>query len=118
MVIRDGKRKNIDIKDVVLGDIVILLTSDKIPVDGTLLEGEILVNEAILIGEEVALIKKPATETNLFMGTMILSGKDTMRTQTIGLKTEMGKIGKGLIEIEEGKTPIQKNWKNCQKNWQ
>lgn len=115
LVIRDGKRKNIDIKDVVPGDIVILLAGDKIPADGTLLEGEILVNEAILTGEEVAVTKKPATETNLFMGTMVLAGKGIMKAQAIGLKTEMGKIGKGLIEIEEGKTPLQKKLEELSK---
>lgn len=115
LVIREGKRKIIDIKDLVPGDIVVLFSGDKIPADGVLLEGEVLVNEAILTGEETAVTKKPTAEKNLFMGTIVLSGKGIMEVKNIGFQTEIGKIGKGLIEIEEGKTPLQERLEDLSK---
>ena len=48
---RDGKIQEIDTSEVVVGDIVILETGDKIPADGILLKGSLSVDESILNGE-------------------------------------------------------------------
>jgi P-type E1-E2 ATPase len=58
MVIREGKKQFIEIKDLVPSDLVILTSGDKIPADGKLIQGEILVSEAILTGEEEGILKK------------------------------------------------------------
>jgi Ca2+-transporting ATPase len=101
MVIREGKRKLIEAKELVPGDLVVLISGDKIPADGRLIQGEILVSEAILTGEEEGITKRKGDK--VFMGTTVLSGKGVMEVEKIGKETEFGKIGKALVEIEEGK---------------
>jgi len=114
MVIREGKRKLIEAKGLVPGDLVVLISGDKIPADGKLIQGEILVSEAILTGEEEGIMKKEGDK--VFMGTTVLSGKGIMEVEKIGKETEFGKIGKALVEIEEGKTPLQKKLEDLSKN--
>ena len=114
MVIREGKKKFIEAKELVPGDLVVLISGDKIPADGKLVQGEILVSEAILTGEEEGIAKKE--EDKVFMGATVLSGKGIMEVEKIGRETEFGKIGKALVEIDEGKTPLQKKLEELSKN--
>ena len=114
LVIREGQRKEIEAKDLVPGDLVVLISGDKVPADGKLIDGQLLVNEAILTGEEEAIEKKKNDQ--LFMGTTVLYGKAIMEIEKIGKETELGKIGKSLVEIKEEKTPLQKKLEELSKN--
>lgn len=109
LVIRDGKRKEIESKELVPGDLVVLGSGDKVPADGKVIEAvNFLVNEAILTGEEEAVTKTTEDEKGLvYMGTMVVSGRAIMEVSATGGKTAMGKIEKNLAEIKEKKTPIQ-----------
>jgi len=113
MVIREGKKKIIEAKDLVPGDLVVLISGDRVPADGELIQGELLVSEAILTGEEEAILKKE--KDKVFMGTNVLSGKGILRVEKIGDQTEMGKIGKSLLEIKEEKTPLQEKMEEFSK---
>jgi Ca2+-transporting ATPase len=108
-VIRDGVRKEIDVRDLVPGDLVLLAAGDRVPADGNLLEGvALLINEAILTGEEEAIAKTTNKDTNaIFMGTTVLAGRGLFEVTKTGLDTEMGKIGLSLAEIKEEMTPLQ-----------
>lgn len=118
MVIREGERKEIESRELVPGDLAVLGSGDRIPADGKLVEGvNLLVNEAILTGEEEGVIKAEREgKERLFMGTMVISGRGLMRVEKIGLETEMGKMGKSLSEIEREETPLQKKLKIFAKN--
>ncbi|KPJ57336.1 hypothetical protein AMJ49_01945 [Parcubacteria bacterium DG_74_2] len=109
IVVREGQRKEIEVKELVPGDSVVLGSGDRIPADGKLIEGVgLLVSEAILTGEEEAVIKTERERSNLlFMGTTVISGRGVMEVIKTGKETEMGKIGKSLAEIKEEKTPLQ-----------
>ncbi|MFH1233750.1 MAG: HAD-IC family P-type ATPase [Patescibacteria group bacterium] len=109
LVIRDGHRRQTEIKELVPGDLVVIGSGDKIPADGELIESlNLLVNEAILTGEDEAVAKKPIDNVNrLFMGTTVIWGNGIMKINKIGLETEIGKIGSSIAEIKESKTPIQ-----------
>ncbi|MFA6184767.1 MAG: HAD-IC family P-type ATPase [Candidatus Shapirobacteria bacterium] len=112
LVIRNGSRHEINIQELVPGDIIALNAGDKIPGDGILLDGiSLLVDESILTGESKA-IEISSDDKNhpglLRMGTTVLSGKGIMKIEKIGVETEMGKIGKSLSEIIDEKTPLQK----------
>jgi Ca2+-transporting ATPase len=115
-VIREGEKKEIEIKDLVPGDIVVLIGGDKVPADGKLIEGEILVSEAVLTGEEEAILKNSEETPALFMGSQVLSGKGIMEVTKIGTETEIGKIGKTLAEIKEEKTPLQQKMEKLSKS--
>ncbi len=109
-VIRDGKQKTIEARDLVPGDIVLLDHGERVPADGKMLEGSnILVSEALLTGEEEPVEKNLTPPQNeLFMGTLVLSGRGIMEIVKIGSETKMGEIGLSLSEIQEEKTPLQK----------
>lgn len=110
LVIRSGVRLEINIEELVPGDIVVLNSGDKIPGDGVLLEGNnLLIDESMLTGESRAVEKMMGDDNKnaLFMGTTVLLGKGIMKIEKTGTQTEMGKIGKSLSEIKEEKTPLQ-----------
>jgi Ca2+-transporting ATPase len=109
IVIREGRRKEIESKELVPGDLVILTSGDKVPADGKITEGvNLLINEAILTGEEEAVTKTTKEENSLvFMGTAVISGRGIMEVLNIGRKTAIGKIEQNLASIKEMKTPTQ-----------
>lgn len=108
-VIRNGKKEEIDAKNLVPGDVVVLNIGDKVPADGLLLECQnLLINEAILTGEAEPVTKNLSEEQNkIFMGTTVLLGHGLLQVEKTGLQTEFGKIGESLSEIKEEQTPIQ-----------
>lgn len=118
LVIRDGRRKQVEVKELVPGDLVVIGSGDKIPADGELIESSnLLVNEAILTGENEAVAKKMDDNFGkLFMGTTVIWGNGIMKINRIGLETEIGKIGSSIIEIKECKTPIQVTMDSFAKN--
>jgi len=105
-VFRDGVRRDLDAKELVPGDIVVINDGDKIPADGKVLESVFLtVNEAILTGESEPIPKKE--DDRAFMGTMAYSGRGMMEVTSIGANTELGKIAGSIAAMEEEQTPLQ-----------
>lgn len=120
VVIRDGKKTEIDSSKLVPGDVVFLDTGSKIPSDLRIIEGaNIEVDESILTGESVPVEKiievlkgkkQVADQHNmLFSGTVITKGTCIGIVVETGFKTEIGKISKGLSEIKQTETPLQVN---------
>jgi len=109
-VVRDGKRTEIETKDLVPGDVVIIGSGDKIPADGKIIKGtNILVSEAILTGEEEAIEKSHDLDKSaVFMGTTVIAGQGLLEVEKIGQDTKIGRIGQSLSEIEDEATPLQK----------
>jgi Ca2+-transporting ATPase len=118
-VIRDGQQEVVEVREIVPGDLVVLTIGTRIPADGILLEAtDFSVNEAILTGESMP-VKKLETENlklktdeikkeNMaFMGTIVTTGIGKMLVSKTGMETEIGKIGKRVIETEEEETPLQ-----------
>ena len=107
-VIREAKRQEIEIINLVPGDLVVLTAGDMIPADGKLVEANnLLVSEAILTGEEEAVEKDMGRKNQVFMGTTVVAGQAILKVTEIGANTEMGKISKSLSEIKTEKTPLQ-----------
>jgi len=106
-VIRDGKEQEIDSIYLVPGDLVKVEEGTKISADGKLLEVVNLeVNESVLTGESLAVVKKNNDE--LFSGTIVSRGRGIYQVTTIGMQTRFGKIAASLSEIKDIKTPLQK----------
>ncbi|MCJ7662371.1 MAG: cation-translocating P-type ATPase [Anaerolineales bacterium] len=108
-VVREGKRIEIEVGEVVKGDIVLLTMGEHVPADGEILESQnLIIDESILTGESIPINKSAEKAQNLaFMGTIIIGGKGVMRVNYIGIKTELGKIAKSLQEHVEEDTPLQ-----------
>src|SRR5512136_2509079 len=109
-VLRDGERREVEIWELVPGDLVLLSAGEKVPGDGLLLEStKLAVDEAILTGESEPVNKAIAEKT--FMGTTVLTGRGLMQVQATGPATELGKIATSLQEHVEEDTPLQKRLK-------
>lgn len=108
-VIREGQRQEIDVMDLVPGDIVLLNSGEKVPGDGILFDAtKITIDEAILTGESEP-VNKSETEgqNHVYMGTTILTGRGLMEVTQTGTGTELGKIAASLGEPGEQETPLQ-----------
>jgi len=113
-VVRAGERQEIEVRELVPGDVVLLNAGEKIPGDGELLEGvKLAVDEAILTGEsepvgKSALAGAPAADANrVSMGTTVVAGRGVMQVTDTGMRTELGKIAASLQEHAEEDTPLQ-----------
>ena len=93
---RDNKTIEINIDDVVVKDIVLLSSGDKIPADGILINGNLSVDESILNGESKEKYKN--IKDKLYRGTIISSGLGTMLVENVGVNTFYGKLA---LEIQE-----------------
>ena len=106
LVIRDGFHKEIDVCDIVPGDIVILNSGDKVPADGEIVEAvRLTLNEAILTGESEGIAKRLGD--TVYMGTTVLAGHGILKVTGTGANTELGKIASSLSDTPETKTPLQ-----------
>ncbi len=107
IVIRDGKELAILAEQIVPDDIVVLTEGNRIPADGIVLDGtELEIDESILTGESLAVLKK-RTET-VMLGTLVLKGNGIIRVTTTGLQTKFGKIASTLATLKTEKAPLQK----------
>ena len=105
-VIRDGKTKEIDVAEIVPGDIVVLHQGDKIPAGGEVVEANrFFTSEAILTGESVPIEKK--VKDSVYMGTIATSGIAKMEVTATGEKTEIGKIALSVQELDDD-TPLRR----------
>ena len=115
-VIRDGNATMVPKKDIVVGDIVLLTTGAEIPADGTLLEAVSLnVDESSLTGEPICHkstseedFDKDATyATNrVLRGTKVMEGHGIFRVDSVGDKTENGKVFEAAQIDDSVKTPL------------
>jgi P-type Ca2+ transporter type 2C len=113
-VLREGERREVEIWELVPGDLVLLSAGEKVPGDGLVLESiKLAVDEAILTGESEPVNK--ADEEKAFMGTTVLTGRGLMQVEQIGAATELGKIAASLQEHVEEDTPLQKRLKSFSK---
>ncbi len=110
-VLRDGIQKEIDSKELVVGDIIYLEEGNKVPADAVLLkEIHLEVDEAALTGESLPVAKRAGIkdEDTLYMGTTIARGRGVARVVAIGMSTKFGKIASELGRIQKEETPLEK----------
>ncbi len=108
-VIRNGKIIEIKTEELVIGDSLLVEEGSSISADGTIIHSnDFSVNEAILTGESMSVIKdKTSKENVVFQGTIVASGLAIATVTAIGSKTKLGIIGKSLENIKEEKTPLE-----------
>lgn len=118
IVRRDGKDHQVDAADIVVGDIVILQSGDRIPADARLIVVQSLsVNESALTGEPYPVEKSTgalehergvADRTNLvFLGTSVTGGDGEAVVVATGKQTELGRIAELVKATREEATPLQ-----------
>lgn len=119
-VVREGKPLEIESKELVPGDVMLLEAGVKVPADGRLLEAANLqVRESALTGEAHAVNKQSEVRLpedaplgdriNLvYSGTEVVQGRATVLVTNTGMETELGKIASALQSVESEPTPLQK----------
>lgn len=113
-VIRNGELQRIKSQMIVPGDVVMVSLGDKIPADSTVFENvKLYVDESFLTGESVAVEKKEGDF--VLGGSIVMSGRATIKIEKTGKESEIGKIAKELQVEKEEKTPLQKKLENLAK---
>ena len=95
---RNNKIVEVSIDDVVVDDIVLLQSGDKIPADGIIISGEIDVDESSLNGETIEIVKNANTDNKVYRGTVVYSKEAVMQTKAVGEATFYGKMTQELQE--------------------
>lgn len=95
-VLRNKKKEEIKIEEVVVGDVVFLETGDKIPADGKIIKGEITVDESSLNGEAREASK--GIGADVYRGTVVYSKEALMEVMTVGDQTLFGKLAEEIQE--------------------
>ena len=121
LVIRDGVHRRIAGRDVLRGDLVVLSEGDRVPADGLLRRGiNLSTDESLLTGESVPVRKMPSVDAreldtpggddlpSVFSGTLVTAGQGIAEIVATGLRSELGKIGKALEQVEPEPTLLQK----------
>ncbi len=117
VVLRDGQEYDIDAADLVPGDIVLIVSGDSLPADVRLLQTRNLrVDESALTGESVPVDKdtEPVCASAVigdrlcmgYAGTLVTQGQARAIVVATGSATEMGRIGRMLVTVEAGTTPL------------
>ncbi len=92
---RENNIKEIDLEDIVVGDIISLSSGDLIPADGYIIEGNVSIDESSFTGEAKDIEKKMG-ET-LYRGSVVLNGFAIMEITAVGVKTKYGQIALELL---------------------
>lgn len=101
-----GEYEEIDVDDVEEGDILLVKTGAKIPVDGLVLTGEGYVNEASITGESVPVNKKK--DSKVFAGTILENGTLQILAERVGEDTTFGKIIELVEEAQDSKSAAER----------
>ncbi len=118
-VLRDGERREVDLGQVVVGDVLPLQPGSRVAADARLLSSAgLLVNEAALTGESAPQPKNAEADvapdadlaerpTAVFAGTTVLDGQGTALVVAVGEATELGRVAELTARAEEQSTPLQ-----------
>ena len=135
LVMRDGLRVHIAGREVVCDDVLIVSEGDRVAADATLLSSQdLLLDESLLTGESVPVRKLVQQNNNalsakveitpggedlpyLFAGSLVVRGSGMALVHSIGLGSEMGKIGHALQTIETRQPHLQKQLHSLVRNF-
>lgn len=106
IVDKEGNQKEISIEEVQIGDVILVKPGEKIAVDGTLLSGSSYVDESMLTGEPVAVLK--TANEKVFSGTINQKGSFQFSAEKIGSDTMLAQIIKTVQDAQGSKAPVQK----------
>ena len=118
-VLRDGDRREVSVRDLVPGDLVVLEAGDAVPADARVVEAHDLgVNNASLTGESEPLTRTPEGVTPptprlhsrncVFMGTTVAAGSGKVLVFATGGSTEFGRICRLAHDAPQPRSPLQR----------
>ncbi|WP_182200583.1 heavy metal translocating P-type ATPase [Paraliobacillus salinarum] len=102
----NGEFESVDVDDVDEGDILLVKTGGKIPVDGTVMTGEGHINEASITGESVPVGKIKGSK--VFAGTILENGTIQIQADRVGEDTTFGRIIELVEEAQDSKSAAER----------
>ena len=101
-----GEYEEVDVDEVDIGDILLVKTGAKVPVDGTVISGEGHINEASITGEPVPVSK--GKDSQVYAGTILENGTIQVRADRVGEDTTFGKIIELVEEAQDSKSEAER----------
>lgn len=105
LVLRDGKEVEIPVSEVIHGDLIIVKPAGKIPVDGVITKDSSYVDEAMVTGEPMPVLKQVGD--SVVAGTINTTGSFVFRATKVGSETLLANIIRMVTEAQGSKAPIQ-----------
>lgn len=102
----NGEFEEVDVFDVDIGDILMVMTGSKVPVDGTVIQGEGYINEASITGEAIAVEKE--LNSKVFAGTILENGTLQVVADRVGEDTTFGRIIELVEEAQDAKSEAER----------
>lgn len=102
----DGEFEEVDVDNVEIGDILLVKTGAKVPVDGTVLIGEGSINEASITGESIPVSKEKGS--GVYAGTILDNGTIQIVANRVGEDTTFGKIIELVEEAQDSKSEAER----------
>lgn len=106
LVAPDGSRRQADIGEVRTGDLLLVRPGERIAVDGSVADGSSYVDESMLTGEPVAVLKEAGDA--VYAGTINQKGSFTFRAEKVGADTLLAQIIRMVQDAQGSKAPVQK----------
>ena len=103
---KDGREADVALNEVMVGDRLRVRPGEKIPVDGTVLEGHSSVDESMVSGESIPVEKD--TGAKVTAGTVNGTGGFLMKAERVGADTLLSQIVKMVSEAQRSRAPIQR----------
>jgi Cu+-exporting ATPase len=105
-VIRNGQEETVPLEHVRVDDVLKILPGERVPVDGTVVSGRSAVDESMLTGEPLAVLKQPGQ--SVVGGTVNQTGSFEMRAERVGSDTVLARIVQMVAEAQRSRAPIQR----------
>ena len=105
-VLEDGKEGDVPLEDVSAGDKLRVRPGEKVPVDGVILEGRSTVDESMISGEPIPVVKGPGER--VIGATINGNGTFVMRAERVGSETLLAQIVQMVAEAQRSRAPIQR----------
>jgi Cd2+/Zn2+-exporting ATPase len=102
----NGEFEEVDVDEVDVGDVLLVKTGAKIPVDGTVLSGEGSINEASITGESLPVSKEKSS--TVFAGSILDNGTIQIVADRVGEDTTFGKIIELVEEAQDSKSEAER----------
>lgn len=102
----DGEFIEVEVDEVDVGDVLLVKTGAKVPVDGTVLTGEGSINEASITGESIPVGKEKGS--NVFAGTILDNGTIQIVADRVGEDTTFGRIIELVEEAQDSKSEAER----------
>jgi len=104
--VRDGREQEIAVNEIQKGDVLRVRPGEKVPIDGVIVDGKSNVDESMITGEPMPVVKQAGEK--VIGATVNQTGSFLMRAERIGSETVLAQIVQMVADAQRSRAPIQK----------